>query len=123
MKNRRGFLLMLTTSFVALGLIVGSALADELFGVITKVDADAKKVTVLEKDTDKEIEVTITDDTKYVTKKGEAPVDFEKLSKGIEKAKSKGGKGIAVKVEHEKAVASKIYNVAKKKEAAPKTEN
>ena len=56
-------------------------LADELLGVITKVDADAKKITVVEKDTDKEIEVKITDETEYVTKKGTGKVDFEKAGK------------------------------------------
>ncbi|WP_422927407.1 hypothetical protein [Singulisphaera sp. PoT] len=114
MKNRRGFLLMLTTSFVALGLVVGTTLADELFGVITKVDADAKKITVVEKESGKEIEVTVKDDTEVVTKKGSNPVDLEKLAKGVERAKEKGNKGISVKVEHEKAVASKIHYVGKK---------
>ena len=89
-------------------------LADELFGVITKADADAKKITVVEKDTDKEIEVKITDDTEYVAGKGTGKVDFEKLEKGIERAKEKGRKGIAVKITHEKGVASKI--VVEKKE-------
>ena len=91
-----------------MGLVVASVLADELLGVITKVDADAKKITVIEKDTDKEIELKITDDTEYVTKKGTVKVDFEKLEKGIEKAKEKGEKGITAKITHEKKVASKI---------------
>jgi len=117
MKNRRGFLLALTTGLVALGLIAGSALADELFGVITKVDVEGKKITVMEKDTDKEVEVKITDETEYVGKKGAMKFDLEKIAKGVEKQKDAGKKGIAVKVVHEKAVASKIYPAAKKKEA------
>ena len=84
---------------------------------MTKVDAEAKKVTVLEKDTDKEVLVTITDDTEYVTKKGTGKFDFEKVSKGLEKAKEKGLKGINVKVTHEKGKASKIEPAAKKKDA------
>jgi len=114
MKNRRMFLFLLTSGFVALGLIAGSALADELFGVLTKVDVEGKKVTIVEKESDKEVLVTITDETEYVSKKGTAKVDLEKLAKGVEKAKEKGSKGVRVKVEHENAVASKIYAVPKK---------
>lgn len=117
MKNRRTFLLMLSTSFVALGLIVGPALADELLGVVTKVDPDAKQITVIQNDTDKEVVVTINDQTEYVTKKGAAKVDLEKLAKNVEKAKGKGLKGFPIKVEHEKGVASKISGVPKKKAA------
>lgn len=115
MQTRRGLLLSLTTGFVALALVVGSVLADELLGVLSKVDAEAKKVTVIEKGTDKEIVVTITDDTELVTPKGSRKLDLEKLAKGVEKAQEKGRKGIAVKVTHEKAVASKI-EIARKKQ-------
>jgi hypothetical protein len=97
-----------------MGLVVASVLADELFGVITKVDADAKKITVVEKDTDKEVQITVTDDTEYVSKKGSGKVDFEKLEKGIAKAKDAGKKGINVKITHEKYVASKIETQKKK---------
>jgi hypothetical protein len=117
MQNRRKFLLTLSAAVVGMGFVVASVLADELFGVITKADADAKKVTVVEKDTDKEIEVKITDDTEYVAGKGSGKVDFEKLEKGIEKAKEKGRKGIAVKITHEKGVASKIVVEKRKKKA------
>lgn len=116
MQNRRKFLLTLTAAVVGMGLVVASVVADELIGYITKADPDAKKITVLEKDSDKEIEVKITDDTEYVTGKGSGKVDFEKLEKGIERAKEKGRKGISVKITHEKAVASKI-EVQKKKAA------
>jgi len=104
----------LAASFVALAVVVVAANADELFGVLTKVDADAKKVTVVEKDTDKEVIVTITGDTEYVTKKGTSKIDLEKVSKNVEKAKEKGLKGINVQVTHEKGVASKIAPVFKK---------
>ena len=120
MKNRRKFLFSLAAGIVALGVVAGSALADELFGVLTKVDIAGKKVTVVEKDTDKEVVVTITDATEYVTKKGASKIDLEKVEKSIEKAKEKGAKGIPVKVEHEKAVASKITPVYKKKDASQK---
>jgi biopolymer transport protein ExbD len=115
MQNRRKFLLILTTGFVALAFVVGTAIADELLGYITKVDVPGKKITVLEKDTDKEVEVTITDDTEYVTKKGSSKIDLEKIEKQVTKQKDAGKKGINVVVTHEKAVASKIAPVQQKK--------
>jgi len=115
MMNRRTLMMTFASAFVALAVVVVPAIADELFGTITKADADAKKLTVVEKDTDKEILVTVTDDTEYVTKKGNSKVDFEKIAKNIEKAKEKGGKGINVHITHEKGVASKIAPAAKKK--------
>src|ERR1700733_15282875 len=116
MQNRRKFWFTMFAAVAGMGLVVASVVADELFGVITKADADAKKITVVEKDTDKEVEIKITDDTEYVTKKGTGKVDFEKLEKGIEKAKDNGAKGISAKITHDKGVASKI-EVQKKKAA------
>jgi signal transduction histidine kinase len=97
-----------------MGFVVASVLADELLGVIVKADPKTKKITVLDKN-EKEVEVTITDDTEVVTKKGTSKFDFEKIEKGIERAKEKGGKGVSVKITHEKAVASKIEYQQKKK--------
>ena len=108
MSNRRKFMTILTTLVAAFAFVVGSTLADELLGVLTKVDTAGKKVTVVEKDTDKEVEVTVTDTTEWVTKKGSSKIDLEKVSTQVEKAKEKGRKGINVTVTHEKAVASKI---------------
>jgi hypothetical protein len=118
MKNRRGFVLALTTSVVALVLVVGSVIADELLGTIIKVDASAKLLTVVEKETDKEIKVKVTDDTEQVTKKGTRKLDLEKLEKFLEKVQDDGAKGIQVKITHEKGVASKIQYTMKKKAAA-----
>jgi signal transduction histidine kinase len=117
MQNRRKFWFTMFAAVAGMGLVVASVVADELFGVITKADADAKKITVVEKDTDKEVEIKITDDTEYVTKKGTGKVDFEKLEKGIEKSKENGGKGITAKITHEKGVASKIVVEKRKKKA------
>ncbi|MFI5455516.1 MAG: hypothetical protein ACHRXM_08700 [Isosphaerales bacterium] len=108
MQNRRKFLLTLTAGVVAMGFVVASVLADELLGVLTKVDVEGKKITVEEKGTDKEIVLKITDDTEQVTKKGAVKVDLEKLEKGVKKAQDAGRKGVNVKVTHEKNVASKI---------------
>jgi hypothetical protein len=119
MQNRRGSLLIVVAGFVALAFIVGTVIADELIGVMTKVDVENKKITVVEKDTDKEIEITITDETEQVKKSGNVKVDLEKLSKGVERAKEKGRKGVNVVVTHEKKVASKIeIKFQKKKKAA-----
>ena len=114
MKNRRTFLMSLACGVTALAVVVVPAIADELFGVLTRVDVEGRKITVVEKETDKEVDVTVTDNTEFVTPKESVKVDLEKLAKGLEKAKEKGKKGFPVKVTHEKSVASKI-EVAKKK--------
>jgi hypothetical protein len=116
MMNRRGFLLSLTTGLVALVLVVGSVVADELLGMIIKVDADAKVIVVKEKKTDKEIKVKITEKTEQVTKKGTRKVDLEKLEKYLQKVKDNGDEGIVAKITHENAVATKI-EITKKKAA------
>lgn len=115
MKNRRTFLRVLASGLVALSLVAVPALADELLGVITKVDIEGKKLTVVEKDTSKEVIVTVNDDTEYVTPKRTGKVDLEKLSNNVEKNKERGRKGVAVKIDHDSAVASKITIEARKK--------
>src|SRR5262249_57685273 len=102
MKNRRSFLLSMVAGVVALGVVVGTAIADELLGVITKVDVAGSKITVLPKDEDKDVEITITKDTVQV-KKGElVPVDLEKLEAKVKKAQDVGKKGVMAKITHEK---------------------
>jgi hypothetical protein len=127
MQNRRRFLLTLTAAVVAMGFVVASVIADELLGVITKVDVENKEVTIEKKDTDpvEELKIKITDDTEYIFGKGKtAKVDLEKLKEKVEKAKDKGKKGVQVKVIHEKRVASKIYpQFGKGKKAAEKKDN
>jgi hypothetical protein len=118
MTTRRRFLASITCALVAFGVVAGTVLADELLGVISKVDVEGKKLTVIEKDTDKEVIVTVTDKTEAKTKGGYGPVDLEKLSKRVDGAKEKGKKGIQTKITHEKGVASKIENVFQKKAAA-----
>ncbi len=117
MTTRRRFLATISCALVALGVVAGSVLADELLGVITKVDVAGKKITVVENDTDKEVVVTITDSTEQVSKKGNTKVDLEKLSKRVDGAKEKGQKGAGAKITHEKGVASKIEYQFKKKAA------
>ncbi len=107
MRNRRGFLLSLVVGFVAMG-VVATAVADELLGILTKVDVDAKKITVEEKGSEKDVVVTITDETEWVTKKGTQKVDLEKMETFLTKTQDQGKKGIPIKVTHEKGVASKI---------------
>ena len=116
MKSRRAVLLSCLA--VALAVVAAPVIAEELIGYITKVDVDGKKLTVVAKETDKESEITVNDDTEVITPKGDKrKVDLEKLSKGVEKAKEKGSKGVNVKITHDKNVASKIEF---QKKAAPK---
>jgi hypothetical protein len=117
MQNRRGFLIKVATGFAVMALVVGTVLADELIGFISKVDVEGKKITVIEKDTDKEIVIKVTDDTEVVTGKGAMKIDLEKLEKGVQKAIDAGKKGTAAKITHEKNVASKIEYMKKKKAA------
>jgi hypothetical protein len=115
MKNRRELLLTLTAGLVAAAVIITPVIADELFGIITKVDPDGKKVTVTTKDGD-DIEVKTTAKTEVVLK-GET-IDLEKLEKLVKKVQDAGKKGAFAKVTHEDKVASKIsLGFAKKKEA------
>jgi hypothetical protein len=116
MQSRRGFLFKIAAGFAAMAVVVvGTVLADELLGTITKVDPEAKKITVVEKESEKEIEVKITDDTEVVTKKGAMKVDFEKLDGMVKKSQDAGRKGVMAKITHEKGVASKIEYQRKKK--------
>jgi hypothetical protein len=107
MQNRRKFVLSLVVAVVGLGVVVVPTIADELFGVLTKVDVENKKLTVTEKGTDKEVEVTVTDETQYVSKKGKNKLDLARLSKQLTKAKDEGKK-FGVAVTHEKGVASEV---------------
>jgi hypothetical protein len=106
--SRRNLFLKFAVCFVATGFVVASVVADELIGVLSKVDVEGKKITVIEKDTDKEIEVKITDDTEQPTGKNKTgKVDLEKLETKVKKAQD-SGKKVNVKVTHEKNVASKL---------------
>jgi hypothetical protein len=121
MKNRRGFLLTVVAGLVAMAFVVGTVIADELLGVLTKVDVEGKVLTVEEKDTDKEIKVKTTEETEWVSKKGERKLDkenLEKLETFLKKVQDAGKKGLTVKVTHEKNVASKIEVKFQKKKAA-----
>jgi len=114
MQHRRKFLLALVSSVAAIGFVASVVFADELLGVITKVDVEGKKVTVLEKDTDKEVVITITDETEQVKKGGETQkVDLEKLDTLVKKVQDANKKGVNAKITHEKNVASKIQFTGK----------
>ena len=104
--------------------VVGTVIADELLGVISKVDVEGKKITVIEKDTDKEIEIKITDETEAVQKKkGERgyaregrPREAGEPSQEVRWSRAR--RASTLKVTHEKGVASKIeYQVGRKKKA------
>jgi hypothetical protein len=104
MKTRRTFPMALACAAVALGLVVIPALADELLGRITAVNVDAKKITVSQKDSDVAIQLKVTDQTIFVTPKGDRPVDLAKLRERVEASK----KGIPVRVAYEGDTASEV---------------
>lgn len=106
-KTRRSLLTSVLAATLTLALTVGTALAAELMGTIKSVDIEGKKILVTEKDTDKDVEVTVTDDTEWVTKKKSGKIDLAKVKKGT-----------MVLVTHEDAKASKI----EVKKGAPKKE-
>ena len=117
MKNRREFVLTLTAGLVALAVIITPVIAEELMGMISNVDLEGKKVTVLTKGGD-EVEVKTTGSTEVVTGKGDT-IDLEKLAKLVKKQQDAGKKGAFAKVTHEGKVASKITILQAKKKAAP----
>ncbi len=115
MQSRRRFARVLVCGVAVLAVLVVPVLADELIGTVKSVDVDAKKLVVLEKETDKEITVTVTDTTEYESAKGKtSKVDLEKMKGNVEKAKGK----YAVTITHEGGVASKIKATPKKKTEA-----
>jgi predicted secreted protein len=126
MKTRSKFVLTLAICFLSTSFVVASVLAEELLGFITKVDFDAKKVTVVEKDKDDEIVLTTDDKTEYFAKKGEDGVKvdkeiYEKIEKAIDKAKEKGKKGAFAKITYDKKVISKIERIGGKGKKAATT--
>ena len=120
MQSHRKLLLILTACCAAMSFVVASVLADELLGVLTKVDVAGKKITVVDKDTEKEVEIKVTDETEY-PKKGNTKYDLEKLESTVKK-QTDAGKKVNVKVTHGKNVASKI-EFQKKKGAGKKKDN
>ncbi len=114
MKNRRAFLLSMTSAVVALAVLAAPVIADELIGFISKVDVEGKKITVTTKN-DGDKEVSVTEDTEVVTPKGSNKIDLEKFAKNVAKSVEKNKKGIRATVTHEGGKASKIEVAAKKK--------
>ena len=120
-SQRRKFLATLTCAFVALGVVVGSALADELSGFITKVNASGKTITVTPEGDNPEGRR----DQGHRTTRRSSPrrassrSTWRKLSKRVDGAKDKGAKGVQAKITHEKGTASKIQYVFQKKAANP----
>ena len=110
MMNRRGFMLTLTTGLVALGFVVGTVIADELMGTITKVDVDGKVLTVVQKDSDKEIKIKVTDKTEAVGKGGTPETRPGEAGKERREGQDAGDKGVQAKIFHEENVASKIQS-------------
>ena len=85
MQSRRKLLLMLTACCAAFCFVVASVLADELLGVLTKVDVEGKKITVVGKD-EKKVEIKVNDETEYPTKK-DTKYDLKKLEEAVEEGR------------------------------------
>ena len=113
MTNRRKFLLMLTAGLVAAAVVITPVIAAEFFGVITNVDVEGKKLTVLKKGGE-EVDIKTTDKTEISSTKGEA--DLEKLARYVKKQQEAGKKGAFAKITHEDKVASKVFLGAFKKQ-------
>lgn len=107
MKNRRTFLLSLTSGFVALAVLAGSVVADELIGFISKVDVEGQKLTVTTKGGEDK-EVSVDDATEVVTKKGTSKLNLARFAKNVERAKEKNGKGVRATLTHDGGKVSKI---------------
>jgi hypothetical protein len=99
--------------FLALAFVASQSRADELVGKVKSVDADAKKVVITEKATEKDRELSVDSKTTWTKeKKGKASKKFDlaKLKVGSE-----------VKVTSEGALASHVLikeRVKKKNKAA-----
>ncbi len=115
MNGRRNFLRTLALGLVALSVVVAPAIADELIGVITKVDVSAKKITVLEKGTDKRGRGH--DHRRHRVRHPEEDRQGQprEASEERHEANRRGQEGRSrAKVTHDKGVASSISVVGKK---------
>ena len=120
MRNRLLFR-AIACGVAALAVLVAPVLADELIGRITAVNIADKKLTVKEKGTDKDVDVTVNDETVVEKGKGKTgKVNLEKMKQRVEKSKD----GIPVEITHDKGIASKIVykGAPPKKPDAPKNE-
>ncbi len=114
MRTRRGLLFTVIAGFVAMAFVVGSVIADELLGVLSKVDVEGKKITVIEKDTDKE--VVRQDYRRYQAGREEEGRGRAFAREGrpgeagekFKRARMRARRASSMKVTHEKGVASKI---------------
>lgn len=112
---RRTLARILPPFVVAAGVLSAPVIAEELRGLLTQVDIEKKTVTITIED-GSEVVVSVRPDTQYVTPKGTASLELEKMVKSLERAQSKGRKGFGVLVIHEESVASQIKVEARKRE-------
>jgi len=68
-------------AFTLLGLLAGAARAEGVTGVLGSVNTEAKKIVVMESGTDRKVELTVTDRTRYATGQGR-PLKLADLKKG-----------------------------------------
>ena len=99
---------------VAVLLCASAVLADEFKGVIKKVDADAKKITVTVDG--KEKTLSVSDDAKLPGRK-DKPGTLEGLAKQVERAGDKGVNATIVTDKNDKV--TEIRRQARNKSATP----
>lgn len=122
MASYRGLVRASAALATALAVVMGSVFADEIFGVITKVDPETRKITVYQKKADKETVLVVAEDAELITPKSESgrKIDLKKMEDQLAKAKERNpdAKGIRAKITYQGDKASKI-EITKKKAAAP----
>jgi hypothetical protein len=106
MKNPRALLLALTTGIAAVTAVLTPALAEQLFGVITRVDLDENKIVLVTPGKEAP-EIKTTASTEVVSSHGDK-IDLKVLKGAVAKEQQAGKKGAFAKVTHENNIASKI---------------
>lgn len=119
-QTRRPWFRLLVSATVALLFMVVAVKAEEIFGILSKVDADHNKITITQKKSDRETVLTVTDETQFVTPKKSGKFVAKRVAKRVEKAQEKGRPGIPVAVTYDDGVASKVEIRAGKKKKKKK---
>jgi len=87
MKNRYMGFVQCASWLLIVGLSAAQARADQLAGIVKSVNADAKKMVVVESGTDKSVDIAVDDQTRLLTNNG--------VSLGLKYLKKGDGVGIA----------------------------
>lgn len=114
MSTRRAASVTMLSLAAFLGACVLPALAEDLVGRITKVNASSNTITVVAKGSDKSTDLKVTPETEWVLPNSDRKPDLKRLEQMVEKAK----KGVNAEISHDAGVAKKIKLQARKKKDA-----